>query len=280
MLKNTNNSRRAHNADKLESRGHHHKLSDESIDRMDKILQTWGLEGRAMTWTQLAVAAEAPSVLWRTIQRAMNKRNYHKYLACIKTYVPENLMNTRRAWAWEKRHTYSLNDWKKVRFSDEVHFGRGPQRKLCIIRKPGQRTCDDCIQEQHQPEEKDKKQKRYYCWAAVGWNFKSELIFYEVPGNSNGKMSQRVYIDSILEPVVKSWLERGDDFIMEEDRDSGHGSGKDNDVRRWKDEHQLKFYFNCSYSPDLSPIENCWQVPKQIVGRQSHWDCKGSSLKV
>ena len=115
---------------------------------------------------------------------------------------------------------------EKVRFSDEIHFGRGPQRKLCIIRQPEQRTCDDCIQKQRPPKEKDKKQKRYHCWAAVGWNFKSELIFYEVPGNSNGKMSQRVYIDSILEPVVKSWLKRGDDFIMEEDGDSGHGSGK------------------------------------------------------
>lgn len=64
---------------------------------------------------------------------------------------------------------------------------------------------------------KIKKQKRYYCWAAVGYNFKSELIFYEVPGNSNGKMGQRVYIDSILEAVVKPWLEAGEDFVLEED---------------------------------------------------------------
>ena len=155
--------------------------------------------------------------------------------------------------------------------SGEVHFGRGPQRNLQIIRKPGQRTCEDCIQEQRQPEEKDKKQKRYHCWTAVGWNFKSQLIFYEVPSNSNGKMSQRVYIDSILEPVVKSWME-GHEFVLEEDGDSGHGSGKDNIVRRWKGANGLRYYFNCPHSPDLSPIENCWQVPKQTVGRQPHWD--------
>ena len=67
-----------------------------------------------------------------------------------------------------------------------------------------------------------------------------------------------MYIDFILEPVVKSWLEKGDDFILEEDgNSSGHGSGKDNIVRRWKDEHQLKHFFNCPHSSDLSPIENC-----------------------
>ncbi len=101
----------------------------------------------------------------------------------------------------------------------------------------------------------------------MGYNFKSELIFYEVPGNSNGKMSQRVYIDSILEAVVKRWLEAGEDFALEEDGDSGHGSGKSNIVRDWKAEHWLKYCFNYPHSPDLSPVENCWQIPKQTVGR-------------
>lgn len=76
-----------------------------------------------------------------------------------------------------------------------------------------------------------RKQRRYHCWAAVGWNFKSELVFYGVPGNTTGKMSQCVYIDSILEPVVKPWLEAGEDFVLEEDGDSGHESGKSNIVR-------------------------------------------------
>lgn len=52
------------------------------------------------------------------------------------------------------------------------------------------------------------------------------MIFYDVPGNNNGKMSHEVYINSILEPVVKPWLDRGDDFVLEEDEDSGHGTGK------------------------------------------------------
>ena len=272
ILNDQETNRRHGHTNKSETRGQPRKLSKKQIDRMDEILQTWGLEGRSLTWNQLGAAAETSSISWRTIQRAMHERNYRKCLACTKTYVPKDLMIAQKDWAWNKRNTYSLNDWKRVRFSDEVHFGRGPQRRLRIIRKPGERTCQDCIQEQHDPEEKDKKQKRYHCWAAVGWNFKSELIFYEVPSNSNGKMSQKVYIDFIQESVVKTWLETDPKFVLEEDGDSGHGSGKDNIVRRGKDEHGLKYYFNCPRSPDLSPIENCWQVPKQRVGRQPHWD--------
>lgn len=48
-------------------------------------------------------------------------------------------------------------DWYRVRFSDEVNFGYDPQGKLRIIRKPGEQYCPDCIQEDKEPNEKDKK---------------------------------------------------------------------------------------------------------------------------
>ena len=85
----------------------------------------------------------------------------------------------------------------------------------------------------------------------MGYNFKSELVFYKMSGNSNRKMSRRVYLDSILEVVVTLWLEAGEDFVLEEDGDFGHGSGKITIVRDWKAEHGLKYYFNCPHSPDL-----------------------------
>jgi hypothetical protein len=31
-------------------------------------------------------------------------------------------------------------------------------------------------------------------------------------------------------------------------------------------------YFNCSNSPNLAPIENCWQPPKQYVKKFPHWN--------
>ena len=85
-------------------------------------------------------------------------------------------------------------------------------------------------------------------------------------------MSQRVYIDQILGPVVKPWIEAHHDFVLEEDGDSGHGPGKSNIVRTWKQENNLEYYFNCHSSPDLSPIENCWQPVKQHLHKYPHWD--------
>ena len=145
-------------------------------------------------------------------------------------------------------------DWYRVRFSDEVHFGCSSKGKLPIIRKPGQRYCQDCVQEEHMPDEKNKK--RHNDWAAAGPDLKSFIHFYDVSGNKNGKMSQRVYIDQILDTIVKPWLDQGHNFVLEEDSDSRRELGKSNIVR-WKEEHRLEIYFNCLSSSDLSPIENC-----------------------
>lgn len=61
--------------------------------------------------------------------------------------------------------------------------------------------------------------------------------------------------------------------MLEEDGDSGHGPGKSkNIVQTWKKEINLKLYFNCASSPDLAPIENCWQGPKAYLKEFPHWD--------
>ena len=34
----------------------------------------------------------------------------------------------------------------------------------------------------------------------------------------------------------------------------------------------MKCYFNCAQLPDLSPIENCWLIPKSYERKYPHWD--------
>lgn len=110
-------------------------------------------------------------------------------------------------------------DWEHVRFSDEVHFGFGPPGRLYVTRKPGERYCQDCTQYAEDLKEGDKK--KLHAWAAVGvgLGFKSQLVWYDIPTNTNGKMTAKCYRDEILEPIVKLWLQQAD-FVLEEDRDS------------------------------------------------------------
>jgi hypothetical protein len=193
--------------------------------------------------------------------------DYHKCIACSKGWVSQKLAKLRLEFCETMLVLKPKSeDWHNVRFSDEVHWRVGPQGKMRITRKPGERYCADCIQEQlNRDDEKD--WEAAHSWAAVGYNFKTPLYFHKVPSNKNGKLTLTVYRDEILEKIVKPWLKPHlPRFILEEDNDSGHGGGSNNNiVATWKRQNNLDYYFNCPSSPDLSPIENCWQVPKQYI---------------
>ena len=103
---NEETNRRRHNTGLADPRGKPSKLSETNVDRMDEILQTWGLtwglEASSFTWNQLGIAAEVPEVGLRTIQRAVNIRRYKKCIACTNTYASEPLKAKCRDLAWEK----------------------------------------------------------------------------------------------------------------------------------------------------------------------------------
>lgn len=147
-----------------------------------------------------------------TIKNIMGSFNYHKCLACQRGWQSPRSCANRMEYARIKLEKYpEPEDWDRVCWSDEVHFGWGAQRQLRIIRKPGKRYCVDCVQHREEPKAKD--EKRFHSWAAVGYNFKSNIIFYDVPRNTNGKMSIKVYRDQMLKPVVKPWLMEGESLI-------------------------------------------------------------------
>ncbi|KAI9858848.1 MAG: hypothetical protein M1824_004013 [Vezdaea acicularis] len=149
--------------------------------------------------------------------------NYRKCIACQRGWVNRSTAAKRVEWATSMLERYlEPEGWYRVRFSDE--------HKLRIIRKPGQRYCPDCIQHKATPAPKNEKQ--FHCWAAVGFNFKSNIHFYNFTTNQN---------------VVKPWLEAKHNFVLEEDGDSGHGLDRGrNIVKNWKEQNGLEHYFNCA----------------------------------
>lgn len=57
----------------------------------------------------------------------MGTMNYHKCIACRKGWVNEHLAERRVQYATTMLQRYpEPKDWQRVRFSDEVYFGWGP----------------------------------------------------------------------------------------------------------------------------------------------------------
>ena len=92
----------------------------------------------------------------------MGSISYHKYIAYTKGWVNNSTAKHRVKWAKVILPRYpNPADWEVVRFSDEVHFRYGPQGKIHIIRKPGERYYPDYLQQQDSPAPKDTK--RIHC---------------------------------------------------------------------------------------------------------------------
>jgi hypothetical protein len=80
----TTGSRRHHNDMFIpEKRGRKSIITEEQLRRMERIVEEYGFDGRALTWLQLGHEAGVEAS-WRTIQRAMGTLNYRKCIACKK----------------------------------------------------------------------------------------------------------------------------------------------------------------------------------------------------
>ncbi|CEJ93727.1 hypothetical protein VHEMI09298 [[Torrubiella] hemipterigena] len=250
-----------------ETRGRPAKLSAEDQEKMERILWDPRYEAMSLNWTTLASEAGiASSCNARTIHRAMGTLGYRICRRCGRSSVGLKSKEKRVEYARRMLERRSQpQDWRTVRFSGELHFGFGLDGQVRIVPKPGETHCATCKESGDASWGRDVK--RVHAWGALGYGFKSELVFYEDggAGNSSGVLSMDEYKTKILDGVVKPWLAEETVFVLEEDADSfAHGSAsKVNTVQAWKAVHGLDTQFCCSESPDLNLLDSVWPPRKQ-----------------
>lgn len=193
-----------HNPFSDETRGRPRKLSDKDVQAIAAMYSNEGYEARHLPWAAQAGAATDADICGRTVQRSLGRVGYRKCIAAEKESVRPADAKARVDYARARLEAWDLEDWKQVRFSDECHFGWIYQYRGCheyISRKPGERNKPDYIR-QRPPKKQTTDQQPLHVWSAVGWDFKGPLVRYQAL-SPNGKLSQRVYIDQILDPAVR-----------------------------------------------------------------------------
>jgi len=174
-------------------RGRKHKIDDDTIHKMIASLQGHYKE-RVKHWSELR-SDWGLDCTDQTLSNAFQRYGYHKCKACQKGLISP--LNIARRHEFAQAHTEtSIDFWKRVVFTDELHFARNNRSVDYVIRAPGQRFCSDCIQVRRQTTNVE-----YSVWGAVGWNFKSPLIFYGKTGLRGGFTGED-YLRDCLEGFV------------------------------------------------------------------------------
>jgi hypothetical protein len=264
-----------------ETRGRPSKISEADQAKMESILWDERYEGVNLNWSGLAKEAGIEmDCNARTLHRTMGTLGYRRCIACCgRSWVHKKTREKRVEYAERMLEAYpqSLN-WRFVRFSGELHFGFGLDGKVRLLPRPGEKYCEKC-RDAEEPAGWGRDIKRLHAWCAIGYGFKSELLFYDESTSPNGAgvMSMADYRDKVLEKAVKPWLNTSgpQSFLLEEDVEAfAHGAAsKVNMVQQWKAAHGLRCYFNVLDSPDISPLDSLWPPHKQwTVEPLSDWD--------
>ena len=243
------------------------KLSRENVARYNQLFETVDWNDKNLIWKMLIYEINLKCSI-KTLQREMHQLDWWKCIACRKSWTSFNHVIRRVDWIEKALFLRSKSkNWNNVRYSDEMHTNFDSQERVYVIRKSNTRICVNCIQHVVEKFKKERNLKKKHVWIVVNYNFKLNMMFYDVFDNINDKMTLQMYRNQILKLVIKSWILeiRANEisFTLKKDDDSNHETSKNNICRTWKKKNLLNCYFNVAESSDLIFIKNCWQKSKQ-----------------
>jgi hypothetical protein len=215
-----------------------------------------------MTFEQVRRALNIPASA-RTIRRELRKAGYRRCIACPRPFISRAQAKKRLSFAYKHRwwgtsDWAALNpeggDWRKVIWSDECIFELGKNGRIWVTRRVDEKRCLDCIKSTYRS-----GRVSIMIWGAIGWNYKSPLVFLEKEEGAKG-VNSRAYRDQVLEPIIFPLFDQlGTDYLFMEDGSKVHKGY----ARLAKLEHQIRGFDWPPSSPDLNVIEKVWRWMKE-----------------
>lgn len=219
--------------------------------RDERILVRKSLANRRMTSSQLAGSVSS-SISARTARRILLKYGLRGCIAAKKPLLTSKNRKARFQWAKRFRH-WTASRWRKVLFSDESSFELFPSKfRIHIRRKIGEKYLDSCLQ----PTVKHGGGS-IMVWGCIAYY--GAGLLKECQGHIKAADYLSI-IKSTMQELVEHIQFPDNKFIFQHDNAPVHTAKI---VKTWLYKQNYPILPWPAQSPDMSPIETCWNDIKR-----------------
>ena len=213
--------------------------------------------------------ANGTNVSINTVRGRLHDIGFSSRIPARKPFISEKNRLKRLAF-FHKYKNWGADEWHNVIWSDECRFKLfHSDGRVRVWRQQKERFINECIR------------------TTVKWGGGSVMVWACFFGDTLGPcylitntMNSSSYITNILKPFHSTFclniLENHPKLVFQQDNAPPHVSGR---TRSWFAKKNLKLFQWPAQSPDLSPIENIWDVIQRQINNRKELPSNLQELK-